>query len=324
MKSKILPNRVALVFSTWLLSLGLIAAASGEESTKKVLGFSAGSIDHQLALEARFDAAIRTENLHDWMGVLAAKPHHVGSPWGLQNAEWMAGLFKSWGYEVEIERYDVLFPTPVLRHVELIQPVSFVAALTEPALAEDSSSGQEGQLPSYNAYSIDGDVTGELVYVNQGIPADYEELERRGIDVRGKIVIARYGGSWRGIKPKLAAEKGAIGCLLYSDPRDDGFSQGDAYPQGGYRPSEGVQRGSVADMPLFPGDPLTPFDGSVEGAFRIAIEDAPTLTRVPVLPLSWSDAQPLLAALGGRWHLLLGGVVCLLPIIWDLGQPSFI
>ncbi len=212
----------------------------------------------------------------------------------------MLSLFKSWGYDAKIEQFDVLFPTPKTRILEMISPQKFTAKLDEPALKEDATSGQKNeQLPTYNAYSIDGDVTGDLVYVNYGIPADYEELERRGVDVKGKIVIARYGGSWRGIKPKVAAEHGAIGCLIYSDPRDDGYFQGDVYPKGAYRNENGAQRGSVSDMPLFPGDPLTPNVGATKDAKRLALKDAPTITKIPVMPISYGDALPLLRSLGG-------------------------
>ncbi|HEX7897334.1 MAG TPA: transferrin receptor-like dimerization domain-containing protein [Planctomycetota bacterium] len=248
-------------------------------------------------LEARFDALVRKENLSEWMNRLAARPHHLGSAYDKDNAEWMAAKFKDWGYETSIEESRVLFPTPKTRRLEM---EGFKAALEEPALKEDATSSQKAeQLPVYNAYSIDGDVTGELVYVNTGVPKDYEELERRGIDVRGKIVIARYGGSWRGIKPKAAAERGAIGCVIYSDPREDGYAKGDVYPKGAHRAAFGAQRGSVMDMPLHPGDPLTPGWGSTPDAKRLALKDAPTLTKIPVLPISYEDALPFLRAIGG-------------------------
>jgi N-acetylated-alpha-linked acidic dipeptidase len=269
-------------------------------SSPPLRGFSpARAIEHR-ALEARFDATLKAANLREWMQRLSAHPHHVGSRWGKENAEFMAGLLRSWGFEARIEQFDVLFPTPVQRRVELVAPTPFVASLVEPSLKEDATSGQTAeQLPVYNAYSIDGDVTGELVYVNYGVPADYEELARRGIDVKGKIVIARYGGSWRGIKPKVAAERGAIGCLIYSDPRDDGYFAGEPYPAGGFRPEAGAQRGSVADMPLYPGDPLTPFVGATKDATRVPREQAQTLTKIPVLPIAYADALPLLKAVGG-------------------------
>ncbi len=256
--------------------------------------------DQQRELEKQFDAAMKAENLRNWMKRLSARPHHVGSPYGKENAEFMAAQFKSWGYDTQIEEFHVLFPTPKTRVLEMLAPVKFKPALVEPALKEDVTSNQiSEQLPVYNAYSIDGDVSGELVYVNYGVPKDYEELEQRGVDVKGKIVIARYGGSWRGIKPKVAAEHGAIGCLIYSDPRDDGYFQGDVYPKGAYRNEHGAQRGSVADMPLFPGDPLTPGIGAVKDAKRLSVKEAPTLTKIPVMPISYGDAKPLLEALGG-------------------------
>ncbi|HZB46997.1 MAG TPA: transferrin receptor-like dimerization domain-containing protein, partial [Pyrinomonadaceae bacterium] len=283
---------------TCFLFTSLVTAAPNDPPP--LSGFGSESAVRQRALEARFDALLRRENLREWMRRLAARPHHVGSEYGRQNAEFMAGLFRSWGYEAEVVRYDVLFPTPRERALEMTAPERFVARLGEPPLKEDSTSSQTAeQLPTYNAYSADGDVTGQLVYVNYGVPRDYEELERRGVDVRGKIVIARYGGSWRGIKPKVAAERGAIGCIIYSDPRDDGYFQGDVYPRGAWRNEWGAQRGSVADMPLYPGDPLTPGVGATKDAKRLDIKSAPTLTKIPVLPVSYADALPLLKALGG-------------------------
>ncbi|MFL6332514.1 MAG: transferrin receptor-like dimerization domain-containing protein [Pyrinomonadaceae bacterium] len=283
-----------------LLCAVLSAQALPPQDGKAVSGFSAARAGQQRALEARFDALLKKENLREWMRRLSSRPHHVGSPHDKDNAEFMAGLFRSWGYDAQVETFDVLFPTPKTRVLELTAPVRYAARLSEPTLKEDATSAQTSeQLPVYNAYSIDGDVTGQLVYVNYGVPRDYDELERRGIDVKGKIVLARYGGSWRGIKPKVAAEHGAVGCLIYSDPRDDGYFQGDVYPQGAYRSEWGAQRGSVADMPLFPGDPLTPGVGAVKGAKRLELKSAPTLTKIPVMPISYGDAQPLLRALGG-------------------------
>ena len=250
--------------------------------------------------EAKFRAIPSAENQREYMDRLAARPHHVGSPYDKSNAEWLESMFKSWGLDAKIETFDVLFPTPKERLVELIAPGKFTAKLQEPTVPGDPTSGQHSeQLPTYNAYSIDGDVTAPLVYVNYGIPEDYEQLDRLGISVKGAIVIARYGGSWRGIKPKLAGEKGAVGCIIYSDPRDDGFFHGDVFPAGPWRPKDGVQRGSVMDMPVYPGDPLTPGVGATKNATRLAIKEAETITKIPVLPISYADAQPLLAALKG-------------------------
>ncbi|MFL6293728.1 MAG: M28 family metallopeptidase [Thermoanaerobaculia bacterium] len=309
-----MPRRPAL----FLPVLALFLAAASPAPPAPLLGFSEERAAQQRDLEARFDSQLKAENLREWMKRLTARPHHVGSPYGKDNAEFMAGLFRSWGYDAKLEEFQVLFPTPKERVLEMVAPTRFTAALAETALPEDATSGQKDeQLPIYNAYSIDGDVTGELVYVNFGVPADYEELERRGVDVKGKIVIARYYGSWRGIKPKVAAEHGAIGCIIYSDPREDGYTQGDVYPKGGWRPEQGAQRGSVADMPVYSGDPLTPFVGATKNAKRLKREDAKTLTKIPVLPISYGDALPLLRALGGP--MAPQGWQGALPIPYHLG-----
>src|SRR5947208_6625038 len=275
-----------------------------------VSGFSISIIAFTLHLSAQnnasgsWDARFRTipdaATIGDYMKRLSARPHHVGSPYDKENAEWILAKFKEWGWDAQIETFTVLFPTPKERVVELVAPTQFRASLEEPAVAVDPTSGQKAeQLPTYNAYSIDGDVTAPLVYVNYGRPQDYEELDRRGISVRGAIVIARYGESWRGIKPKVAAEHGAIGCLIYSDPADDGYVVDDVFPEGPRRNKNGVQRGSVSDMPAYPGDPLTPGVGATANAKRLDIKDAQTLTKIPVLPISYSDALPLLRSLEG-------------------------
>jgi len=284
-----------------LLTAGLlIAVAPASTPVDELRGFTTESAKAERDWETKFRAMPSPDSLRSYMRRLSARPHHVGSPYDRDNAEWILAKFKSFGLDAHIETFDVLFPTPLERVVELVAPTKFVATLQEPAVPGDPTSGQKSeQLPTYNAYSIDGDVTAPLVYVNYGVPADYERLERMGISVKGAIVIARYFGSWRGIKPKVAAEHGAIGCLIYSDPRDDGYTQGDVYPQGPWRPREGAQRGSVMEMEVYPGDPLTPGVGATKDAKRLPIAQAPTLTKIPVLPISYSDAQPLLAAIGG-------------------------
>ncbi|MGA7159977.1 MAG: transferrin receptor-like dimerization domain-containing protein [Bacteroidota bacterium] len=250
--------------------------------------------------EERLRAIPKPGNLREYMKKLSARPHHLGSPYDKENAEWILSKFKEWGLDAHIETFDVLFPTPKERAVELVAPTKFVAKLQEPVITQDPTSNQQDeQLPTYNAYSIDGDVTAPLVYVNYGVPDDYEKLDRMGISVKGCIVISRYGGAWRGIKPKVAAEHGAIGCIIYSDPSGDGYAQGDVFPKGSYRSADGVQRGSVMDMPVYPGDPLTPGVGATPGAKRLALKDVQVFTKIPVLPISYADAQPLLAALSG-------------------------
>ncbi len=299
-------------------SLALASILAGSVFAGGLLGFSASGSAQQTELEARFDKSLKAENLREWMKFLSARPHHVGSPKGKENAEFMRDLFRKWGYNAEIEQFDVLFPTPKTRILEMVAPERFTAKLAEPAVEGDATSGQTTeQLPTYNAFSADGDVTAPLVYVNYGIPRDYEELAKRGIDVKGKIVIARYGGSWRGIKPKVAAENGAVGCLIYSDPRDDGYYQGDVYPKGSWRNENGAQRGSVADMPVFPGDVLTPGFPATKDAKRLDRKSAPTITKIPVMPISYADALPLLKTLDGP--VVPDGMRGALPITYHFG-----
>ncbi|HLM97885.1 MAG TPA: transferrin receptor-like dimerization domain-containing protein [Bryobacteraceae bacterium] len=282
-----------------LLFILLLSAVPGADPPT-VQGFSSDSATSERAWEAIFKAVPSPEHLREYMQRLAARPHHVGTPYDKDNAEWILARFKEWGLDAHIENFDVLFPSPKERAVELVEPKRFVAKLEEPPVSIDATSNQQAeQLPTYNAYSIDGDVTAPAVYVNYGVPDDYEQLDRLGISVKGAIVIARYGGSWRGIKPKVAAEHGAIGCIIYSDPHEDGYFEGDVFPAGAWRSRDGVQRGSVMDMPIYPGDPLTPGVGATEGAKRLPISEAKTITKIPVLPISYGDAEPLLEALTG-------------------------
>ena len=265
-----------------------------------VAGFGRGAASAQLAAEKKFDELLDAKNVDQYIKDLSSQPHHLSSPGDEANATYIADKFKSWGFETTTETFYVLFPTPITKVLEMTGTKNFKAVLKEAALKEDVTSGQAGQLPTYNCYSADGDVTAELVYVNYGVPADYEMLERMGIDVKGKIVIAKYGHSWRGIKPKVAQEHGAIGCIIYSDPKEDGYFQGDVYPKGSYKPEQGVQRGSVLDMPTYPGDPLTPGVGATKDATRLDRKDALSLLKIPVLPISYADAKPLLESLDGK------------------------
>jgi N-acetylated-alpha-linked acidic dipeptidase len=301
MRHHLLRRITGLVISLFLTVNGLVAIAFAQANGKanSLRGYTEASAKTQMDWEARMRDVPKPELLREYMNRLAAEPHHVGSAYDKQNAEFIRDKFQAWGFDAKIEEFDVLFPTPKERLLELLGPSTYTAQLKEPVVAEDPDSSDQGQLPTYNAYSTDGDVTGALVYVNYGLPADYDELAKLGVDVKGKIVIARYGASWRGIKPKVAHEHGAIGCIIYSDPRDDGYFQGDVFPQGPYRPEQGVQRGSVMDMPIHPGDPLTPGIGAVKGARRLPREEAEVITRIPVLPISYGDALPLLKALTG-------------------------
>jgi N-acetylated-alpha-linked acidic dipeptidase len=292
------------------------------EQTKNITGFFEKNVADELKLEASFDKNLSSENVGETIKKLSAVPHHLGSPGDKANAEYILSLYKQWGWDAQIETFHVLFPTPKTRLLEMTSPTFYKAILKEPALKEDATSSQSGQLPTYNAYCADGDVSGELVFVNYGLPKDYEELDKMGISVKGKIVIAKYGHSWRGTKPKVAQEHGAIGCLIYSDPIDDGYFKGDVYPKGAFKNEYGVQRGSVMDMVINPGDPLTPGVGATEDAKRLDRLQAPSILKIPVLPISYHDAAPLLEALDGPvapddWH---GG----LPFAYHIGAGKTI
>lgn len=306
-------NKILFLATLFIIS----GQAAFTQSKKNISGFFDKNVSQQSDLEAAFDKNLDAQHIGDLIRYLSAKPHHLSSPAQKEYAEYVRQQFISYGWDAQIETFHVLFPTPKTRMLEMVSPGKYKALLKEPAVKEDPTSGQAGQLPPYNAFSADGDITAELVFVNYGLPQDYEILDRMGIDVKGKIVIAKYGRSWRGTKPKVAQEHGAVGCIIYSDPTDDGYHAGDVYPKGPFKNEYGVQRGSVMDMVYYPGDPLTPDEGATENAKRLSREEAITILKIPVLPISYHDAKPLLEAIEGpvaprTWQ---GG----LPITYHIG-----
>ncbi|SEC62174.1 transferrin receptor-like dimerization domain-containing protein [Terriglobus roseus] len=294
------------------LALLLPISAITQQAQKPLLGFTPQTEATERTWEKKFLAIPTSKNIVDNMHRLAAHPHNVGSAAQRANAEWMVAQYKSWGWDAKIEQFDVLYPTPKVRVLELLGSKPYKAKLEEPVVAEDPyTQDKSPAIPPYNIYALDGDVTAPLVYVNNGMLSDYEELERNGISVKGAIVIARYGGGWRGLKPKLAYEHGAVGCIIYSDPADDGYGQGESIPAGPMRPEWGVQRGSVADTTIYAGDPLTPGEPSIPGTKRLDIKDSKVIVQIPTIPVSWGDAKPLLEQLGGRT----------VPAAWRGGLP---
>jgi len=289
--------RTRLVMLSCLLVLAISAGPGAQ--TQPIRGFPADAVASQRQREEQFRKVPDSARLKEYMTAMAGEPHVAGRPGSRRVAEYALGQFKAWGLNAQIESFEALMPWPTERVVEMVAPTRVPMAIAEPVLPEDPDSGDADSTPVFNAYSADGDVTGEVVYVNYGMPADFDRLQQMGVDVKGKVVLARYGGGWRGIKPKVAFERGAVACLIYSDPRDDGYYQGDVYPVGPFRPEQGVQRGSVMDMPVHPGDPLSPGWASEPGAKKLAREDAPTILKIPVLPISYGDALPLLKALKG-------------------------
>ena len=280
--------RIALLAAVCVAALSITAAAADMPAD-------------QAALEKSLDASIQPAQLGEWLKLMSAEPNHVGSPHDKQNAEWELAKFKEFGWDAHIETFQVLYPTPISETVELLGPKPFKATLQEPPIPGDSSAtAKDYALPAYLAYQGDGDVKAPMVYANYGMQDDYKALERMGISVKGKIVITRYGAGWRGLKPLLAQQHGAVGCLIYSDPADDGYSVETAYPKGPSRPPHGIQRGSVQDMTIYPGDPLTPGIGATADAKRLSRSEAQTILKIPALPISYADAQVLLASMQGR------------------------
>ena len=290
--------KVHLGFLAGVASAAFWAGGAGAQPAT-LLGFSPADSAAERGLETKFDANLSADAIRDRLKLMSAEPNQVGSPHDKANAEYVLSQFKAWGWDAHIETFSVLYPTPKAEKLELLGPTPYVANLTEPAIPGDTSENQTGGLPAWNAYGGDGDVTAPIVYVNYGMPADYEALQRLGVSVKGKIVIARYGAGWRGLKPKLAWEHGAVGCIIYSDPADDGYATADPYPKGAARPEAGLQRGAVLDVPVETGDPLTPGYGAVEGAPRLDLKDAKTILKIPVVPISWGEAVHFLAALQG-------------------------
>src|SRR4051794_40536247 len=304
-------HRILLLATTSLVALSALAAAPPSKPPAP---------QNQTALERSFDADVSSGEMRGWLKALAAEPNHVGSPHDKANADLILSLFKKFGWDAHIETFNVLYPTPVSETVELLGPKPFKATLQEqPIPGDTSAAAKQPALLSYFAYQGDGDVTAPLIYVNYGMQDDYKTLQRLGVDVKGKIVIARYGAGWRGLKPLLAQQHGAIGCIVYSDPSDDGYSVDAVYPNGPARPPHGFQRGSVADMPIYPGDPLTPGVGSTANAKRLDRKQAQTILKIPALPISYADAQVLLSSMNGR--VVPEGWRGRLPITYRVG-PS--
>ncbi|MFN8573291.1 MAG: M28 family peptidase [Gemmatimonadaceae bacterium] len=304
-----------------ILALAVLVACqpTTPPAARSVRGFPADALDSLGARERVLSTTPDTALIREYARIMSEAPHHAGSPGAKAVAEWALGKFREWGLDAQIEEFQALLPTPISRSVELVAPSHYVAVMAEPVLSEDKDSGDQGQLPTYNAYGADGDVQGELVFANYGLAEDYAHLDSLGVDLRGKIVIVKYGRGVRSSKIKQAVARGAIGCLIYSDPKDDGFTKGDVYPKGPWRPDDGVQRGTALDYAAaYAGDPLSPGWGSVKGAKRLPISQAKSLPGIPVLPLSYKDAKPLLEAIGGPSATTLGWAGGL-PIEYHVG-----
>jgi len=263
-------------------------------------GFTSEGAAAQRRREEQFRAVPQPDLAREHLRKLTAEPHVAGTKEDYATAIYVRDQMRSYGLAAELKEYEVLLPYPKRPSViELIASRREKLNLTEAVIPEDPSSSHAKIIPLFNGYSPSGDVTAPLVYVNYGLPPDYEALKKLGVTVKGKIVLARYGNSFRGVKAKVAEENGAAGLIIYSDPADDGYMKGDVYPNGPWRPASSAQRGSVQYLFLYPGDPLTPGRPSIPGVPRLKIEEATDLTRIPVQPISYGDARRLLERLRG-------------------------
>ena len=287
---------IASAFLLWQTHSGL-----SQSSADSIDGFTTEGSRAQRRREDDFRRVPATGSAREHLRRLTAEPHVAGTKEDYATAIYVRDQMRSYGIPSELNEYEVLLPYPAQPAiVELITGRRRERlSMKEPAIAEDPSSSNPKIIPLFNAYSPSGDVTAALVYVNYGLPPDYEALKKAGVDVKGKIAIARYGNSFRGVKAKVAEDNGAIGCIIYSDPADDGYMQGDVYPKGPWRPVASGQRGSVQYLFDYPGDPLTPGRPSIPGVPRLKPEEATDLTRLPVQPIAYDVARTILSQLKG-------------------------
>lgn len=281
-----------------LISLGAAPALLAQQHA----GSATSTTVNAQQYESIFLSIPSAERAREHLRYYTSMPHMAGSKEDYEQAVYTRDKWRECGIPAELVEYRVLLAYPKERVVEMTRPEAarFRASLSEDPIAEDPTSTDPRAVPLFNGYSASGDVTAELVYVNHGLPEDYDKLQELGVDVKGKIAIARYGRSFRGIKAMVAEERGAIGLLIYSDPADDGYMKGDVYPKGPWRSASSAQRGSVQFLSIYPGDPLTPGVGATVEAKRLSLDQAKNIPRIPVQPLSYRDAAPLLQALEGK------------------------
>jgi N-acetylated-alpha-linked acidic dipeptidase len=284
-----------------LLASSLRASDQPGSENSSIAGFRDVAAQHEL--EKRFLAAPDPKLAEEHLRVLTQAPHIAGSPEDKATADYVAQKFRDAGLDTEIVEYKVWLNYPAEISVDMTAPdgVQMHGPRRE-HVDGDPFQDDPRVVMGYNGMSPSGDAEAEVVYANYGSPEDFDKLKELNVDVRGKIVIVRYGQNFRGVKAFVAQERGAAGVIIFSDPKDDGYFRGDAYPKGPWRPASGVQRGSIGFMFQFPGDPTTPGVASVPSlpdSKRIAPADSPQLSKIPVTPLSYADASPILEHLAG-------------------------
>ena len=277
----------------------LLLAAAVPPPAPTLLGFTPASSAHQREVEARLLALPEPGRCEAHHRELTRTPHTAGTDGALRVVEYVAARFREYGLTTEVVPYDVLLAWPRAVEVELLAPHTARLATREDPLPEDPATGDPTASGPWHAYAKSGEVAGEVVYANYGRAEDYDELARLGVDVRGRIILARHFKGYRGGKSLEAERRGVAALLTYSDPAEDGYVQGDVYPRGPWGPDTHVQRGGNVYDFIVPGDALTPGWASVPGARRIAESESTILPRIPSAPLSFRDARVILEALGG-------------------------
>ena len=306
---------------SYTLFVALIITSQTVTFAQTLDGFSVNGSQDERRIEEQFRAIPQPANAREELRRLTSEAHIAGSPEDYATAVYVRDQMRSFGLQSDLKEYQVLLPYPRTPSiVELIAPRRERLQVREDVIPQDPTSASKKIVPLYNGYGASGDITAPLVYVNYGLPNDYDELRKAGVEVKGKIAIARYGNSFRGVKAKVAEDNGAVGLLIYSDPADDGYAQGDVYPKGPWRPDSSGQRGSVQFLFIYPGDPLTPGTPAVPGTPRIKKEEAMNLPHIPVQPISYGDARRLLQPLHGplRPKGFQGG----LPFAYHVGGTS--
>ena len=277
-----------------------VAISGDAQDTSGIRGFKPAHSEIERQLEQQLqsvpDAARAESNLRQ----LTSQPHMAGTEASHKVAEWLRDQYRSFGFDTDIVTYSAWLPLPREVKLELTAPERKVLASPEQPFEEDPDTYNKDAVVGFNIYSPSGEVTAPVVYVNYGMPDDYRELEYLGVSVEGKIAIARYGQGFRGVKAKLAEEHKATGLIIYSDPQDDGYTAGDTFPRGPWRPMSGIQRGSILYTQIYPGDPLTPGVPVSSGTKHVSPNDAATLAHIPTVPINAKDAAVILSSLGGK------------------------
>jgi N-acetylated-alpha-linked acidic dipeptidase len=294
--------------------------ASRKQSAAPIRGFYALRQQAERELERKFQSIPDATRAEADLRHLTSEPHMAGTEASHRVAEWLRDQYRGFGFEASIVSYKVWLPLPREVKLEIVAPEHKILATREQPFEGDKQTYDSRAVVGFNAYSPSAEVTAPVIYANYGMDEDYRGLDTLGVDVTGKILLVRYGRGYRGIKSKLAEEHGAAGLLIYSDPQDDGYDVGDAYPNGPWRPLSAIQRGSVLYTQIYPGDPLTPGVAATPDAHRIAPADAASLPHIPTMPINAQDASAILAKLGGDnvprgWQ---GG----LPLTYHIGPAQ--